>query len=333
MAHLNDNEILVIGGADVRRAISMKECIEIIGRTMRSVSENRALLPLRTVVLLPEAGNAFGCMPGYLDEPRVLGAKLVAVYPANSQRGLPSHAGVVTVFDVETGRLAAIIDATEVTAIRTAAASAVATAALARKDATDLAILGTGKQAREHLQAMAEVRPLRRIRVWGRSPANVKRFVAEGERLQDIRIDVAHTVREAVQGAEIVCTTTSSDEPVLRGEWLAAGVHVNLVGASVATAREADDEVVRRARFFVDFRASALAQAGELRHAMEVGLVDEGHILGEIGQVLNGTVPGRTAADQITVYKSLGIAAQDLATAHAICARATQESLGSRVSF
>jgi alanine dehydrogenase len=272
-------------------------------------------------------------MPGYLGDPRGLWAKIITVYPENAKRGLPSHLGLVVLFDAETGFPLAVMDAAEVTAIRTAAASAVATRALARKDASHLAILGTGEQAVTHLESMSKVRTLRSVRVWGRSLEKAERFAEEqGPRLS-VRVEVSKTAKDAVKGADIVCTVTASHEPVLNGAWLGRGAHVNLVGASQLHAREADDDVVTASRFFVDSRTSARAEAGELKHAMDAGLVSESHVLGEIGDVLSGTVVGRTGDDNVTVYKSLGVAAQDLAAAHVIYERAVRDGIGTRVPF
>jgi ornithine cyclodeaminase len=331
--------LLIVSGADVRRALPMSDCIEAVARAMRALSTGGAAapsgadVPLRTVMQLPGGRNFFGVMPGYLDDPRGLGAKMITVYPDNAKRGLPSHLGLVVLFDTEIGFPLAVMDAAEITAIRTAAASAVATRALARKDAAHLAILGTGEQAVTHLEAISKVRTLRSVRVWGRSIEKAERFAeAQGPRLS-VRVEACKTAEDAVKGADIVCTVTASREPVLNGAWLGRGVHVNLVGASRPTAREVDDDVVTGSRFFVDSRTSARAEAGELKHAMDAGLVSESHILGEIGDVLNGSVVGRTGEQDLTVYKSLGVAAQDLAAAHIIYERAVRDGIGSRVPF
>ena len=325
--------LLIVSGADVRRALPMSECIEAVARAMRALSDGGADVPLRTVMKLPGGRNFFGVMPGYLEDPRGLGAKMITVYPDNVKRGLPSHLGLVVLFDAEIGFPLAVMDAAEITAIRTAAASAVATRALARNDASHLAILGTGEQAVTHLEAISKVRTLRSVRVWGRSIEKAERLAEEqGSRLS-VRVEVSKSAEHAVQGADIVCTVTASREPVLNGAWLGRGAHVNLVGASRPDTREADDDVVTRSRFFVDSRTSARAEAGELKHAIDAGLVGEDHILGEIGTVLSGGVVGRTGDHDITVYKSLGVAAQDLAAAHVIYERAVRDGIGTLVAF
>ena len=327
------NGLLIVSGADVRRALPMSDCIEAVDRAMRALSNGGADVPLRTVMQLPGGRNFFGVMPGYLADPRGVGAKIITVYPDNAKRGLPSHLGLVLLFDTEIGFPLAVMDAAEITAIRTAAASAVATRALARKDASHLAILGTGEQAVTHLEAISRVRTLRSVRVWGRSIEKAEHFVeTQGPKLS-ARLEVSETAEDAVKGADIVCTVTASREPVLHGAWLGRGAHVNLVGASRLNAREVDDDVVMASRFFVDSRTSARGEAGELKHAMDAGLVTESHVLGEIGDVLSGSVVGRTVDQDITVYKSLGVAAQDLAAAHVIYERAVRDGIGMRVPF
>jgi ornithine cyclodeaminase len=326
-------ELLILDAAVIHQVLPMNECIEVVDSVMRSVSRGGAQLPLRTVIPVPGSDLLFGAMPGCIEEPASYGAKLLSVRSQSSAGASPSHVGVFVLFDAASGRPVAIIDASELTAIRTAAATAVASRALARKDASVLAILGTGEQAARHLEALALVHPLHSVRVWGRSADRAAAFAARYGASQDCEVTVASDAHRAVDGADIVCTTTASREPILNGAWLSAGTHVNLVGASAITAREADEDVVVRSRFFVDSKSSALAQAGELRHAIDAGAVTERHILGEIGEVLNGTVPGRTAAGDITVYKSLGIAAQDLAAAHRIYQNAQRFDVGLRVPF
>ncbi len=326
-------QLLVVGGADVRRALPMGDCIEAVDRAMRALSGGGADVPLRTIMLLPGGRNFFGAMPGYLSDPPSLGAKILTVYPDNTLHGMPSHVGLVLLFDTQNGIPLAVMDAAEITAIRTAAASAVATRALARTDASKLTILGTGEQAVTHLESISTVRTLRGVRIWGRSYDKALKFAQQqGSRLS-LPVEAIRSAEEAVRGADIICTVTASHEPVLNGSWLARGAHVNLVGASRNTSREADDDVVTASRYFVDSRTSARAEAGELKHAMDAGLVGEGHIRGEIGEVLSGKVVGRTSASDITVYKSLGVAVQDLAAAHVVYERAIRDEIGSRVPF
>jgi ornithine cyclodeaminase/alanine dehydrogenase-like protein (mu-crystallin family) len=331
MSHSASVDVLVISGADVRRLLSMADCIPLIEGVMRTVSRGGAQLPLRIGVSPVGTRNKLAVMPGYLDEPASIGAKVIAVYPGNARRGLSSHMGVVVLFDPREGVPLAMIDAASITGMRTAAATAVATRALSPDDACDLAIIGAGEQASSHLHAISLVRKLRTVRVWSRSRDKARAFADREANAVDNRIDVCESIRDALVGADIVCTTTSSTEPIVQGAWIARGAHVNLVGASVPSAREVDDALVKQSSFFVDYRPSALAQAGELLGAM--GADAANHIRGEIGEVLNGTVAGRTDEFEITVYKSLGIAAQDLVTAHEIYRRAKAAGAGVRAQL
>jgi ornithine cyclodeaminase len=245
------------------------------------------------------------------------GVKVVSLSADAPSFGLPSHQGVMLLFDSGTGQALAALDCHALTRMRTAAASAVATRALARPDAKILALIGPGDLAGPHLDAITAVRPIEHVRVWGRAKDKAEAFAA-GRR----NVRVADSIEEAVRGADIICTLTSSSGPLLEGKWLEPGQHLNLVGSSLRSSREVDDETVRRGYFIADSREHALSQAGELRHAIEQRVVDQNHLKGEIGEVLSGKVPGRTSDDQITIYKSLGHAAQDLALAHAALLRA-----------
>lgn len=318
----------VLGRDAIHRALPMRTCIDLMRETMISVSCGRAQLPLRTVMVMPSGVDVLGVMPGHLAEPAALGTKLVCIYPHNPARGISSHAGVVVMFDPETGLLRALLDAAAITALRTPAATAAASRALAPPRAGDLAVLGAGEQAVRHIEALALVHDLTRIRLWGRDVARAE-ACARAAQLPDIPpIEVVGGVREAVEGADLVCTVTSSTEPILHGGWIAEGTHVSLVGASAQSASEIDTDGVQRSRYFVDYRPSALAQAGELKRALEAGAVTLDHIQAEIGEVFSGRVPGRIGEDEITMYKSLGVAAQDLAASHAVYEVATSDGLG-----
>jgi ornithine cyclodeaminase len=231
-------------------------------------------------------------------------------------------------FGVTHGEPLAIMDATAITAIRTAAASAAATDTLAREDAGDLALIGSGTQARTHLAAMGAVRRLRRVRVWSRSRDHADRFAREQRAPGGVAIEVMASAEDAVRDADLVCTTTSAKEPVVRGAWLAPGVHVNAAGACFASSRELDAEAVRRARFYTDCRESCMNEAGDFLIARSEGAITDAHLLGELGEVLIGRVPGRVSRDDVTIYESLGIALEDLASAHAIHRRALETGAG-----
>jgi ornithine cyclodeaminase len=326
-------EIRVLRAAEVRALLPMSECVELMRRTMIALSEGRAVVPLRSVMRMPDARGMLGNMPGYLADPECFGIKLVSLMPRNDPSRYSSHPGVVLLFESDHGCPVALLDAAEITAIRTAAASGLATALLARPEAGDLAILGAGEQARSHLQAMLAVRPLRRIRVWARDPGKAEFFAqTEGAR-HGARIETAGSVPQAVEGADIICTLTKAREPILFGEWISSGAHLNVVGSSVAAAAEIDTAAVVRSRFFVDCRNSTVNEGGEYLRALQSGAITAAHIAAEIGEVANGMKPGRTSQAEVTLYKSLGVAPQDLASAHYVLERARAAGIGQLIEF
>jgi ornithine cyclodeaminase/alanine dehydrogenase-like protein (mu-crystallin family) len=302
--------MIVVSAEEVARLLPYDECIPLMRAAMIALSEGRTRQLLRSILDLPE-GRAFGAMPGAMLDDGVFGAKLVSVYPDNFTRGGSSHQGLVALFDAATGAPSAVLDAGEITAIRTAAASAAATDALARPDARHLAILGYGEQARRHLAAIRHVRTIERVTIWGRDFAKAQAFGGIA----------CESVEEAVAGADIICTVTAASEPILRAEWVADGAHINAVGSSRLGPRELDDALVARARFFADHEAGVRAQGAEYRSALGAGAIGEEHLRGEIGEVFAGTLPGRTAPADVTVYKSLGSIVQDLAAARHIVAQ------------
>jgi ornithine cyclodeaminase/alanine dehydrogenase-like protein (mu-crystallin family) len=326
-------EIRILRGPEVRQLLPMAECVELMHRTMVAVAERRVVLPLRSVMVMPGGLGMLGNMPGYIADPECFGVKLVSLIPRNKPPQYSSHLGLVLLFEAEHGCPVALLDAAEITAIRTAAASGLATRLLARPDAGDLALLGAGEQARSHLEAMLTVRKLRRVRVWARDGAKAAAFAhAEGARHR-ITIETSPSVQAAVSGADIICTLTKAREPILLGEWLAPGVHLNVVGSSIATTAEIDTAAVAKARFFVDYRESTINEGGEYLRALKSGAITPEHILGEIGEVANGSIPGRKAATDTTLYKSLGIAPQDLASAHHVLDKARAAGLGQVIDF
>lgn len=307
--------LLFLSAADVRRLLAMPACIDLMADTLAALARGESRNPLRSVVRLPDEGQILALMPASLGPGRPFGAKAISVVPANRAAGIESHQGFVVVFDSEHGTPVAIVDASAVTAIRTAAVSGVATRLLARDDAHDLAILGSGTQARTHLAAMLAVRSIERVRAWSPHRDRLLKFVNAARRANGVTIEPADSARDAIEGADIVCTVTASPVPVLLGDWLAPGCHVNAVGSSTPAARELDTEAVRRSRLYVDRRESALAEAGDLLAAIREGAVGEGHIVGEIGAVLIDAAPGRGSRQEITLFKSLGLAVEDLAAA------------------
>jgi alanine dehydrogenase len=310
---------LVLCHADVVRLLSLEACIEVMADALRVTAQGGGLVPLRSGMWMPDRTGMIGLMPGFLAQPTSLGLKVVSIFPGNHGTGYDSHQGVVMLFDPAHGSPIAIIDASSITAIRTAAVSAVATRALAREDAGDLALLGAGVQATTHLAAMRAVRPIRRVRVWSRDRDRAQRFADANP-----GVEIAPTAQTAVAGADLICTTTAAHHPILEGAWLGPGCHINAVGACFATARELDTAAVVRARLIVDSRQSALAEAGDFLIPRAEGRIGDDHLAGELGDVLLGRVTGRRSDDEVTLFKSLGIAIEDLAAAHYVYTKALE---------
>jgi len=330
-----ENRLVVLNQQDVVRLLPMDECIEVMARALATVARGDAILPLRPMIRLPDSPNIFALMPAYLGDPRSLGVKVLTVFPVNHGTAIDAHQGAVLLFEAEHGRLLAILDATTITAIRTAAVSAVATRLLARENAGDLAILGAGTQGRTHIEAMMVVRPIRRVRIWSRTTDHARALAQFARERFDLHAEVCPTSASAVEGASIVCTTTASPTPVLEGRWLARGAHVNAVGACIPTTRELDTEAVRRARLYVDRKESALAEPGDILMPLQEGAIGTDHIVGEIGALMleGGRSSGRTSADEITLFKSLGLAVEDVAAAHHIYRKAESSHAGTWVAL
>lgn len=302
---------------EVARRLTYDVCIPIVRDAMIAFSKGETKQHLRSILPLSE-GRLFGIMPGALGAHAPFGAKLISVFHGNFAKGIQSHQGLVILFDPETGEPVCAVHAGEITAIRTAAASAVATDALARKNACRLAILGYGEQAATHARAIGKVRKLESIMVWGRSPERAQDFGGRMREELGVPVEATRDVEEAVAQADIICTVTSAAEPILKGAWVRPGTHVNIVGSSFAGPAEVDDDLVVRSRFIADSREGVLRQGAEFLRAKAAGLIGDDHIVAEIGQVLAGEVEGRRTADEITAYKSLGHVVQDLASAWAL---------------
>ena len=300
--------------AQVEELLDYPGCIDAVRRAMIALSSGERPQPLRQIFTVGR-DEMFGTMPGELAALSTFGAKLVSVFGDPQRPGRTRHQGVVVAYDGETGAVNCIADAEPVTMIRTGCASAVATDALARADAEVLAIFGTGVQAQAHLRALPLVRPFDEILVWGRSAERTRDFAEKMSAALGRSITSVSDGREAAERADVICTVTSSAEPVLLGEWVKPGTHINLVGSSYLGPVEVDTDLVAKARYLADYRPGVLAQAAELAAARESGLVDDTHVVGEIGEVLAGRVRGREDDQQITIYKSLGHVAQDLAAA------------------
>jgi ornithine cyclodeaminase/alanine dehydrogenase-like protein (mu-crystallin family) len=325
--------MLVLSQEDVVRLLPMGECIDVMVQALSTLARGDALLPLRTVVRLPEPGNAFAVMPAYLGAPAAIGAKVITIFPGNHGTAFDSHQGAVLLFDTVHGSLQALLDATAVTSIRTAAVSAVATRLLAREDADEVAILGSGVQARMHIEAIPLVRRIKRVRVWSRNIDHARGLARFASEHLGFEVEVAETAERAVRDAGIVCTTTSARQPVLQGEWLAPGTHVNAIGASAPDAREIDSQTVTRSRLYVDRRESALNEPGDILVPLTEGAITRSHIVGELGELLMGTAVGRRDADEITLFKSLGLAIEDLAAACHVVERARAMRVGSEIDL
>lgn len=299
--------------AQVEELLDYPGCIDAVRRAMIALSSGERAQPLRQI--WPVGDGAWGIMPGDLAALSTFGAKLVSVFADPERPGCTRHQGVVVAYDGETGAVSCIADAEPITRIRTGCASAVATDALAREDSQVLAVFGTGVQADAHLRALPLVRNFREILLWGRSEEKTRRFAEQMSEELGRAITPVLDAREAASRADVICTVSSSPAPILLGEWVRTGTHVNLVGSSYVGPTEVDSALVARSRYIADYRPGVLAQAAELAIARDAGLVDDSHVVGEIGEVLAGRIPGRENDEQVTIYKSLGHVAQDLASA------------------
>jgi ornithine cyclodeaminase len=316
--------MLVLDERAVHDALPMRDCIDSMERAFKAVANGDFVQPLRLISWQPDGRGGIASMPGYLDG--VLGAKLISVFPQNRTAGLDSHQGIVALHEPEHGRLLAIVHAGAITAIRTAAVSALATRLLANEDADDVTLLGSGTQAVTHLRAIREVRAIRRVRVWSRSFEHARAF-AERETSDAIPVMPCESVEKAVDSASIVCTLTAATAPILHAPWIARGAHLNSVGASVAGFRELDASVVQNARVYVDMRATALRESDDLRD------FPADRVAGELSEMVTGACPLRTDRNEITLFKSVGMAIEDLAAARLVYERATQQGLGRYVDF
>ncbi len=299
---------------EVARRLTYERCIPAVRAAMIAFSNGETKQLLRQIIPLDD-GRLFGAMTGAMGGRDVFGAKLISVFPENFAKGVQSHQGIVVLFDPESGAPVCIAHAGEITAIRTGCASAVATDVLARADAGRLAILGYGEQAFTHARAISRVRKLSAITLWGRDAEKAKATAAKLEAELSIPTTAAPSARVCVVDADIICTVSSAKEPILEGQWVRPGAHVNIVGSSYAGPTEVDHDLVVKSRFIADSREGVIAQGAEFLRAKQAGLIGDDHVVGEIGQVLAGKLEGRQSREQITAYKSLGHIVQDLASA------------------
>ena len=321
--------ILVLTQSEVERLLDMEGCIESMADVLEALARGELYQPLRSIAFPPGETSGMGLMPAHrAGAAPAYALKTICLFPDNPTRGLDAHQGTVTLFSGETGEVRALMNASAITAIRTAAVSGVATRLLAREDARELAILGSGVQGRSHIEAMRAVRPFERIRIASRTLANAQALAAE------TGAEAVETAEEAVRGADVVVTATNSSEPVLNREWLKPGAHVNAVGSSIRTTRELDTATIAACSLFVDRRESTVNEAGDYLMPLEEGAIPgPEHIRAELGEILAGEHPGRTSPDELTVFKSLGLAVEDLAAAEYVVRRAAETGTGTTVEF
>ena len=323
------SRLLILNEHEVGELLTMRECIAVMEEALATLARGDAHNPLRSIVRPSGAGGMIGLMPAYRAVPvPYFALKEICLFPGNPARGLDTHLGAVLLHSGETGELLAAVNASAITAIRTAAVSAVATRLLARQNAATLAILGAGVQGRSHLESIPLVRDIGSIRIASRSRAKANALAA-----LDSRAKVVDSIEEAVRGADILVTATSSREPVLRREWIADGVHINAVGSSVPSARELDSETVAASSLFVDRRESTVNESGDYLMALREGAIREGHIRAEIGDILIGSAGGRTSDEEITLFKSLGLAVEDLASVAFLFDKAQRVGRGTWVEW
>ena len=314
----------------------MDALIDALGPAMAELSGGGVSQPQRIAAQVREREGNLLVMPAYLPSSKALAVKLVSVFPHNHRLGIPSHQALIAVFDPKTGAAAAVMDGENITAMRTAAGSALATRLLARPDGGVLAILGTGVQAKAHAVAIPRVRPITEIRIAGRDADKAMTLAHEVSAELGIPVVGTDSFEDAVSGADVVCACTHADSPVLMGRWLKPGVHVNSVGLNFQ-GRELDDETVQLSRVFVESREAALAPspagANDLTWPIRDGVIDQSHVVAEIGELVSGAHPGRTSDKQITLYKSVGVAAQDAVAAQMIFAAAMKKGVGLEITM
>jgi ornithine cyclodeaminase/alanine dehydrogenase-like protein (mu-crystallin family) len=328
---------LILSEQEVHEYLPMAQCIEAMSEALVARARGEVFAPLRSVVRAPDSAGMLGLMPCHRHGAQpVYALKAVCIFPQNPAVGLDAHQGTVTLFDGDTGVPTAILNGSALTSIRTAAVTAVATRALARQDAQELAIIGSGVQALAHVRALAAVRRFTRVRVYSLAAEHARRFAEQttAELSGAVEVAVAASAQEAVRDAAVVVTATNSRAPVLRREWLASGAHVNAIGASVPQARELDSATIAAAELFVDSRESTTHEAGDYQLAVAEGVIaGPGHIRAELGEVLLGSHPGRSAAGALTVFRSLGLAVEDLAAAELAVSNARHAGAGIEVTL
>ena len=327
-------KLLVLNNQQIREMLPMRDCIELMADALSSLSRGEVFQPLRTIVRPPEARGLLGLMPAYRTGERgAFGMKAICVFPGNPAHGMDAHQGAVMLFSRETGELMALMNASEITATRTAAVSALATRLLAREDAHRLAIIGAGVQARTHLVALDIVRSIKEVRVACRNTKHAHELVREMLPDFSFSMEAVETNEDAVRGADLIVTATSSQEPVINKDWISPGAHINAIGTHSPSSREIDGATMAAAKIFVDRRESAMNESGDYLLAAKEGLINADSIVAEIGELLIGTKTGRSSPNEITLFKSLGLAIEDVACAEYLYQKAVSENLGSWVKL
>lgn len=327
-------KILVLSDDEVTELLPIEECIVVMRDVLIALAAGKVHQPLRTIIRPREAAGILGLMPSYISGDRAaFGLKAICVFPGNPAKGKDAHQGAVLLFSAESGELLAMMNASAITAIRTASVSGVATDLLAREDACNLALIGTGVQARSHLAAMSQVRSIKRCRIASRQMEHARNFAAEMRREFSFPLEPVETIAEALAGADLIVTVTSAIEPIVRREWVSPGAHLNIVGACTPNAREVDTATMAASSLFVDRRESTINEAGDYLFPAREGAIGPDHIRAEVGEVLKGERPGRTSPDEITLFKSLGLAIEDLAAAEYLYGKAREQKVGSWVEF
>ena len=327
-------KLLIIDYAQVEELLPMDACIDVMTEALTALAKGQVYQPLRMVVRPPDAAGLMGLMPAYMSgDHAAYGLKAICLFPQNVSIGKDAHQGSVMLFSAETGEMLALMNASAITAIRTAAVSGVATKLLAKEDACDLAIIGSGTQAVSHLAAMAVARPIKRVRVASRKLENARQFADKMAEQYDFPIEAVENVETAVKDADLIVTVTTAAEPILQYDWITPGAHLNVVGSSIPTTREVDTGTMAASSLFVDRRESTLNEAGDYLFAAKDGAIGPEHIKAELGELLIGDKKGRVSADEITLFKSLGLAVEDLASAEYIYQQAKAKEIGTWVEF
>ena len=323
----------IITESQVEKYLTIPECIEAMNNVMVSVSQEKSTLPIRQFMPIENTKGKMAIMPGSIPNPFCFGIKLVCKYIREENSPYGSHVGMVLLFESEKGIPLAMIEGASLTSIRTASVSALATKLMSKKEIKAMTILGYGEQAKRHILSMLTVRAPKKIYVWGRNFKKSELFSKKMKSIYNISVSPVEYAEDAVRKSDLICTTTSSSEPILKGEWVIPGSHINLVGAAVPTSAEADEILVKKSRFITDYRPAAMAAAGELLRAIRNKDVTEDHIVAEIGEVASGKIKGRVNDNEITVYKSLGVTAQDLGAAYLLYNKSIKEGFGTIINM